>query len=329
MRITVLTVPDCPNAPVIQERITAALVGRSATMDLVEVTDETEAARWGMTGSPTVLLDGVDPFAAPGAPPSVSCRLYRSRDGSVEGSPTVDDLRQAMKEAAMPTRKAPPADVLDPVGRAGRGRLAPVERGLRAAQQAILRHFATTGSAPGLAVLEPVAAPFRRAARDVLAELAAEDFLTLDETGAIRAAYPFSAVPTAHRVSVAGGADVWSMCAIDALGIPAMLGTDVVISSADPVTGTPVTVTVTGGRMEWKPQSAVVFVGRRSGPGPAAEVCCDTLNFFTDAANARAWAAQHPDVTGEVVHHAQAEQLGTRVFGPLLGETPAVRPCDC
>ena len=31
------------------------------------------------------------------------------------------------------------------------------------------------------------------------------------------------------------------MCAIDALGIPAMLGQDVVITSQDPVTGEPVT----------------------------------------------------------------------------------------
>ncbi|MFI6683202.1 organomercurial lyase [Streptomyces sp. NPDC050485] len=332
MRITVLTVPACPNAPVVQERIGLALDGRSATVDLVEVADEREAARWGMTGSPTVLLDGVDPFAVPGAPPSVSCRLYRSRDGLVEGSPTVDDLRQAMQAVGASADEdgyGPPVDPLDPVGRAGRGRLAPAERGLRAVQQTVLRHFATTGSAPGPAVLEPVAARFGRSARDVLAELAAEDFLTLDESGAIRAAYPFSAVPTAHRVSIAGGSEAWSMCAIDALGIPAMLGTDAVISPADPLNGTPVTVTVTGGRTEWEPRGAVVFVGRRSGPGPAAAVCCDTLNFFTDTANARTWAAQHQDVAGEVVDRAQAEQLGAQIFGPLLGETPDVRPCDC
>ncbi len=81
LRITVLTVPDCPNAPLALDRITAALDGREAEVELVELRDEAEAARWGMTGSPTVLVDGVDPFAVPGAPDSVSCRLYRDEEG--------------------------------------------------------------------------------------------------------------------------------------------------------------------------------------------------------------------------------------------------------
>ena len=96
VRITVLTVPDCPNAPVVQERIAVALQGRSVSVELVEVADQEEAALWGMTGSPTVLLDGVDPFAVPGAASSMSCRLYRAEDGRVEGAPDVQDLRRAL-----------------------------------------------------------------------------------------------------------------------------------------------------------------------------------------------------------------------------------------
>jgi hypothetical protein len=324
MRITVLAVPDCPNAPVVQMRIAAALDGRSASVDLVEVTDQEQAARWGMTGSPTVLLDGVDPFAVPGATPSVSCRLYRGADGRAEGSPGMEDLRRAL-DAADPLMAGGGvqtgdtfADVLDPVGRGGRGRLAPVEGGLRAVQQAVLRHFAASGSTPDTTALEPVAARSGRSAVEVLAELADQDFLTLDQKGRIRAAYPFSAVPTAHRVSIAGGAEAWSMCAIDALGIPAMLGADAVITSSDPVTAEPVTVTATDGRMVWEPSGAVVFVGRRCCAGPAAAVCCDVLNFFTDAASAHKWAKAHPDIVGEVVEQAQAVALGVGIFGGLL-----------
>ncbi|MDQ2710327.1 MAG: alkylmercury lyase family protein, partial [Actinomycetota bacterium] len=195
---------------------------------------------------------------------------------------------------------------------------APAERGLRAVQRQVLWHFATTGSAPEARVLEPVAARFGRPAGQVLAELAAEDFLTLDGQNRVQAAYPFSAVPTAHRVSIAGEARVWAMCAIDALGIPAMLDTDVVITSCDPRSGKPVTVTATGGRMVWEPDSSVVFVGSRCCAGPAAEVCCDALNFFTDEASVRRWADDHPDVLGEVVGHERAEHLGARIFGPLL-----------
>ncbi|SNT59553.1 Alkylmercury lyase [Actinacidiphila glaucinigra] len=280
-----------------------------------------EAARWGMTGSPTVLLDGIDPFAVAGAAPSVSCRLYLGEDGTRDGAPSVASLREVLAAVGLAEASGEDcceADVLDPIGRAGRGRLAPCERGLRVVHQAVLRHFAATGHAPDLDALEPAAATAGRSAADVLAELACEDFLTLDQDGQIRAAYPFSAVLTPHRVRIEGGADVWSMCAIDALGIPAMLAADAEIISSDPVTGEAVTVVSRGGRMAWQPASAVVFVGRRCCAGPAAEVCCDVLNFFTDNASAKAWAHEHPDVSGQIVSQARAQEIGQLSFGPLL-----------
>src|SRR5712691_4213249 len=246
MRITVLAVPDCPNALVAAGRITAALAaGRPVSVELVEVTGEAQAARLGMTGSPTILLDGVDPFAAAGAVPSVSCRIYRGPDGAADGAPSVQNLTAALSAAGLPGAAGDEgceADVPDPVGRAGRGRRAPAAGGLRAVHQAVLRHFTATGSAPEPEALEPAAARYGRTAGQVLAELDREDFLTLGADGKIRAAYPFSATQTPHRVRITGGAEVWSMCAIDALGIPAMLGQDVVITSRNPVTGEPVTV---------------------------------------------------------------------------------------
>lgn len=102
MRITVLAVPDCPNAPVAVGRITAALAGRPASVELVEVAGEAEATRLRMTGSPTILLDGVDPFAGAGAVPSVSCRIYRGSDGTAEGAPSVQDLTAALSAAGSP-----------------------------------------------------------------------------------------------------------------------------------------------------------------------------------------------------------------------------------
>lgn len=94
MRITVLTVPDCPNAAPAVARVTGALAGRTAEVELVEVHDQAQAAEYGMTGSPTILLDGVDPFGPEGAAPSVACRLYRDADGSVSGAPSEAALRE-------------------------------------------------------------------------------------------------------------------------------------------------------------------------------------------------------------------------------------------
>lgn len=326
MRIVVLTVTDCPNARPALERVAAALGGREAQVELIEVADEAEAARWGMCGSPTFLIDGVDPFVSPGAVPSLACRLYRGADGTPSGLPDETALSRALVGTHTPAQNTGAADccppqpprVLDVVGRAGRGRRAPAERGLRAVHQQILRHFAATGAAPDAQTLQPAAAGAGRSATEVLAELADEDFLTLDKAGNIRAAYPFSATPTRHTVRLASGVEVWSMCAIDALGISTMLGQDSVISSTDPVTGAPVTVTSAGGTMRWEPTSAVVFVGQRPGGGPAAAACCDALNFFTTPANAYAWTTRHPDVPGRIVDQPEAENIGRQTFGPLL-----------
>jgi hypothetical protein len=51
-----------------------------------EVADEREAAEAGMHGSPTLLIDGVDPFAQPGQAASVSCRFYRDATGHLAGA---------------------------------------------------------------------------------------------------------------------------------------------------------------------------------------------------------------------------------------------------
>jgi Alkylmercury lyase len=319
MQLTVLAVPDCPNAPVLGDRLAAVRDGRDGVLVSHRViSDEGEAARWGMHGSPTLLIDGADPFAELGQPPSMSCRLYRDENGQLSGSPSVGQLRQAMGQAmAAADGQGDPA-WLDSLGRAGRGRVAPAERGLRAVHQAVLRSFVHTGTAPGMPSLAKLAAPSE--VSQVLAELADGDFVCLDPAGQITAAYPFSAVPTRHRVQISGEAAVFAMCAIDALGISAMTGRPVVIESADPSTGEPVTVEVDGTSSSWDPATAVAYVGRASGDcaGPSASVCCGYMNFFATRAAASAWAASHPEISGGILSQARALQTGIGIFGQLL-----------
>lgn len=138
----------------------------------------------------------------------------------------------------------------------------------------MLRSFAQTGGPPETSLLEDAAAPFDAA--QALAELADRDFLCLDDARRITAAYPFSALPTAHRVQIAGGASAYAMCAIDALGIAPMVDSKAVIQSADPSTGQPITVTVDGSNSEWHPGTAVVFAGRTGSEytGPSTAICC-------------------------------------------------------
>jgi hypothetical protein len=48
--------------------------------------------------SPTILIDGHDPFAVLGLPPVVASRLYRTVDG-LQAVPDLRDLRRALLEA--------------------------------------------------------------------------------------------------------------------------------------------------------------------------------------------------------------------------------------
>jgi len=64
--------------------------------------------------------------------------------------------------------------------------------------------------------------------RAVVEELDARDLVYVsDETVVL--AYPWSATPTAFVVVLADGRERWACCAIDALGVPAMLGETVTV----------------------------------------------------------------------------------------------------
>jgi hypothetical protein len=310
MRVEVLTVPDCPNGPAAREHLAEAMAGRrDVSVEHRVVSTPEEAVRYRMHGSPTILIDGRDPFAGPGTAAGLSCRLYRDGAGRVAGAPSAGQLRDALAAAEWLAGSA---------GRGGRGRLAPVEGGLRDVLQAVLRSFAATGHAPDEAALDAAAAPHGVPAARVLAGLASGDFLTLDAHGQVAAAYPFSARPTGIEVTLPGRIRVAAMCAIDALGIPAMLGTDAVITSTDPVSGDPVRVTFVGGTAAWQPAGAVAFYGARPESGPSAAVCCGYLRFFASRATAGQFAAAHPEAEGSILDPAAAQELGEQIFGGLL-----------
>lgn len=100
LQLTLLTVPDCPNAAVFVEQLTAALAGRcDVAVGHREIADEREAAEAGMHGSPTLLINGVDPFAAPGQAAGLSCRVYRDAAGRAAGAPQAAALKQALEQA--------------------------------------------------------------------------------------------------------------------------------------------------------------------------------------------------------------------------------------
>jgi hypothetical protein len=314
MKLEVLHVLDCPN-------LTSMLKGLGEVTELPIttrlITTEAEAAEFGMAGSPTLLIDGIDPFAATGGCDSgVSCRLYRDSTGRIIAAPPIEQLRAAIVAAQRP---AAPGEVLS----AWRTRALPLDPVESAVQRAVLRAFAATGQPPTRGDFAVVTMGSGRSSAEVLTALHEVDAIRLAPGAQITVAYPFSATPSRHRVRIGAhgkdGVDVFAMCAIDALGVSAMTGQDTLIESVDVTTGQPVTVTMSsGGDSSWAPVGAVVFIGADAGGGPSADCCCDYLNFFSSWDAAHAWASAHPHVPGQILDQAEAEELGVRLFGHLL-----------
>jgi len=101
VRLQILHVPQCPGAQVLDGRLAPLLAARPDIQVIRQVvTTEGDARRLGMTGSPTILTDGADPFARPGQQPSLSCRLYPDEHGHLAPAPTTAQLHEALGAAA-------------------------------------------------------------------------------------------------------------------------------------------------------------------------------------------------------------------------------------
>jgi len=99
MQVKVLYFEDCPNWQVADARLREALnaAGLAAEVEVTYQAVETpeEAELVGFRGSPTILLDGRDPWADEDGPVGLSCRIYRTERGA-EGAPSAVQLAEAL-----------------------------------------------------------------------------------------------------------------------------------------------------------------------------------------------------------------------------------------
>jgi hypothetical protein len=192
---------------------------------------------------------------------------------------------------------------------------------LRDLHRAVLRRFLATGA-------PPTARWLRQAAADAgLGASAADQLAAADAVhvvnGVVAVAYPFSGTPTPHRVALDGLPAVYAMCAIDALGLPAMTGRDGQITSADPHDGTPIAVSSRGGTWSWAPATAVVAAGRATDCGTECnsfEAMCPNTVFHASAETARAYLASHSGLDAQILGQDTAIEYGRLNFGTLLAD---------
>jgi hypothetical protein len=98
MRIELLYFDGCPTFRSAEEDLRRVLAeeGVEAEVELVEVNSDEEARRLRFAGSPTLRVDGRDPFPVPErGERGLGCRVYATPEG-LKGSPTIEMLREAL-----------------------------------------------------------------------------------------------------------------------------------------------------------------------------------------------------------------------------------------
>lgn len=93
MEVTIQYFDGCPNWKAAYEAVLEADPAAHISLQKVE-TDE-DARRLGFRGSPTILIDGTDPWADAEAPVGLSCRVFRTESG-LAGRPSTAQLAAAL-----------------------------------------------------------------------------------------------------------------------------------------------------------------------------------------------------------------------------------------
>jgi hypothetical protein len=105
--IDLLYIADCPNRQLARRHLDVALARTelAAVIREREVTSSEEATRLGMRGSPTILINGRDPFADGPGTTALSCRLYRN-EARLSGAPTVDEIVAVLRDGRLVSNPA-------------------------------------------------------------------------------------------------------------------------------------------------------------------------------------------------------------------------------
>ncbi|MTV27974.1 thioredoxin family protein [Nitriliruptoraceae bacterium ZYF776] len=95
MDVTLRYFDGCPNWELADQRLCDLADEFGFTLRYEQVETPEEAERLGFAGSPTVLVDGVDPFTTGDEPSGLACRVYATDDGP-QGSPSLGQLRAVL-----------------------------------------------------------------------------------------------------------------------------------------------------------------------------------------------------------------------------------------
>jgi hypothetical protein len=154
--------------------------------------------------------------------------------------------------------------------------------------------------------------------------LAAADYAAFDDTGRLTCLYPFSPTPTPRVVTI-NGRPRYAMCAIDALGIPAMLGQELAIAGRCAVCNQAIALRVGPGKIVSATPATALVVARRDEAEPAFTACCPFTVFACNQDHAEQLRRRISG--GHILPLLAAQARAEEIFAGLLAEPlPASRP---
>jgi hypothetical protein len=199
-----------------------------------------------------------------------------------------------------------------------------LDRRERDLHRLLIHELMATGAISGVPELARLLALSEGDLQSILAALADADYLAHDEMGRVTCLYPFSTSPTPHAVFI-DGEPRFAMCAIDAIGVPAMLGQELKVAGRCAVCEAPISLQIRPGAIVNATPIEAMIVARRDESEPAFAACCPFTLF--------ACGADHAEHLAKRIGGAQVLPLpaalarAEAIFGGLLAETlPAARP---
>lgn len=179
----------------------------------------------------------------------------------------------------------------------------------------ILIEYTRLGTAPSI---ETIKEKFQDMNVDrILEKLDTLDFiyLNVDKTR-IECSYPFSSRKTVHEVKM-DGTHVYCMCAIDALGVPFMIGKDITIHSRCGFSGESITIQIENKKIVSRSHRDIWVWASLDRCGKSADSCCKRILFFTSD-NLDKWVKVHPEEKDVSLSLSEAFFISQYLFEDFL-----------
>ena len=187
---------------------------------------------------------------------------------------------------------------------------------LKTVHQTVLMTLVAKGRVPELEELKSI---LGNDVEEGIRRLGTDDLLVLDSQGVLPVgAYPLTIENTPHQISL-NGHTIHAMCALDAVSVAPMFGTDVTIESSCHVSHTPILIRMRDSDILEVVPSTDVTVGIRwqKPSAVAAHSMCMEMVFLKDSKTAEVW--QEDDIENiSLFTLPEAVAFGKAFFLPLL-----------